>query len=44
MAQRARIHNQMNHNRQTKYLRQGIVMIPTLKEEKKGNTNNGKRN
>lgn len=35
MAKRAKFHNAMNHNRQLGYLRDGIVMLPTLKEEKK---------
>lgn len=35
MAQRAKIKNYRNHERQLKYLRKGIVMLPTLKEERK---------
>ena len=41
MSQRAKAKNHANHNRQKRYLSQGIVMLPTLKEEfknkKKGN-------
>ena len=33
MSQRAKTKNQMNHNRQLEYLRKGVVMIPTLREE-----------
>ena len=42
MSQRAKTKNQMNHNRQLEYLRKGVVMIPTLREEfkaRKGNKN-----
>ena len=35
MSQRAKTKNQMNHNRQLEYLRKGVVMIPTLREEVK---------
>ncbi len=34
MAQRAKGKNYANHNRQIDYLRKGVVMLPTLKEEK----------
>lgn len=37
MANRARVHNKMNHNRQKQYLSKGVVMLPKIKEEKKGN-------
>lgn len=37
MAKRARVHNKMNHSRQLNYLRKGIVMLPKVKDEKKGN-------
>lgn len=33
MSNRARVRNDMNHARQLKYLKQGIVMLPTLREE-----------
>lgn len=33
MANRAKKYNAVNHTRQLKYLQQGIVMLPTLKEE-----------
>lgn len=36
MAKRAKVHNAKNHARQLGYLRRGVVMLPTLKEEKKG--------
>ena len=35
MAKRARLHNALNHSRQVEYLRKGVVMLPTIKEEKK---------
>lgn len=35
MAKRAKVHNAMNHNRQKEYLKKGIVMLPTLREEKR---------
>lgn len=35
MANRARNTNEANNSRQIRYLRDGIVMLPTLKEEKK---------
>lgn len=35
MANRARNHNNRNHDRQMQYLKKGIVMLPTLKEERK---------
>lgn len=37
MSQRARTKNEMNHKRQIEYLRKGVVMIPTLREEIKNN-------
>ena len=37
MAKRARVHNKMNHSRQLDYLRKGVVMLPKVKDEKKGN-------
>ena len=40
MSQRARTKNEMNHKRQTEYLRKGIVMIPTLREEFKARKEN----
>ena len=36
MAKRARLHNALNHDRQMEYLRKGVVMLPKLKDEKKG--------
>lgn len=36
MANRARNHNSINHSRQIQYLKKGVVMLPKLKEEKKG--------
>ena len=36
MANRAKLKNKQNHFRQRLYLGQGIVMLPTLREEKKG--------
>ena len=35
MANRARNTNEANYNRQIRYLRDGVVMLPTLREEKK---------
>lgn len=35
MAQSAKAKNLANHTRQMKYLQKGIVMLPTLKEERK---------
>lgn len=35
MSKRARVNNDQNHSRQLRYLRKGIVMLPTLKEERK---------
>ena len=35
MAKRAERTNKRNHSRQLEYLRKGIVMLPTLKEERK---------
>lgn len=35
MAQRAKARNKRNHFRQRKYLEQGVVMLPTLAEERK---------
>lgn len=40
MSQRARTKNEMNHKRQIEYLRKGIVMIPTLREEVKARKEN----
>ena len=37
MANRAKIANDKNHDRQIRYLKKGIVMLPTLKDEKKKN-------
>lgn len=37
MANRARTPNNQNHSRQIRYLRNGIVMLPKLRDEKKGN-------
>lgn len=37
MARRARVHNKTNHSRQLDYLRKGVVMLPKVKDEKKGN-------
>ena len=34
MAQRAKDKNAANHNRQKRYLNRGVVMLPTLKEER----------
>ena len=34
MANRAKAHNESNRTRQINYLRQRIVMLPTLREEK----------
>lgn len=36
MAKRARVNNKMNHSRQLDYLRKGVIMLPKLKDEKKG--------
>ena len=33
MANRAKKHNRFNHDRQVKYLKKGIVMLPTKLEE-----------
>lgn len=33
MSKRAKAPNEENHKRQMRYLRKGIVMLPTLKEE-----------
>ena len=33
MANRAKMHNRFNHDRQVKYLKNGIVMLPTKLEE-----------
>lgn len=33
MANRAKTHNESNHTRQINYLRQRVVMLPTLREE-----------
>ena len=35
MANRARSANNKNYDRQIRYLRDGVVMLPTLREEKK---------
>lgn len=35
MANRAKRANHKNHDRQAQYLAKGIVMLPTLREEKK---------
>ena len=35
MSQSAKASNNRNHNRQKRYLAQGIVMLPTLREERK---------
>ena len=35
VAQRAKGKNHANHNRQMTYLRKGVVMLPTLREERK---------
>ena len=37
MAQRAKAKNKRNHIRQCKYLEKGVVMLPTLTEERKQN-------
>ena len=34
MGQKAKVANRANHERQLSYLRKGIVMLPTLKEER----------
>lgn len=33
MANRAKLKNRMNHDRQMAYLRKGVVMLPTRREE-----------
>lgn len=35
MSQSAKVKNNENHNRQKRYLAKGIIMLPTLREERK---------
>lgn len=35
MSQSAKVKNNENHNRQKRYLAKGIVMLPTLREERR---------